>query len=128
MVETILTKEMIETGATVVRKLDEGGLQPDAALWFYFPDVQQWKLVIAEEKVNDDGPKKVYKKIQQILIESADEIAVSLDDVVLAKPDAPIIGLLRMALRADPNISGLRFQNNVVDGTLIDDTYIYRLN
>ena len=129
MVETTLTKEMIETGATLVRKLDERGLQPDAALWLYSPDLEQWKLVIAEVKVGKKGPKEVYRQIQKILTESADEIAeLSLDDVALAKPDAPIIALLRAAIRTGPGISGIRFKNNVINGTLIEDAYISRLS
>jgi hypothetical protein len=129
MVETNLTKEMIETGATLVRKLDEQGLRPDAALWLYFPEVQQWKLVIAELKVGTLGPKEIYRKVQQILEKSANEITgLSLDDVALAKPDAPIIVLLRVAIPTGPGISGIRFTNNVINGTLIEDAYIYRIN
>jgi len=129
MVETNLTKEMIETGATLVRKLDEQGLRPDAALWLYFPEVQQWKLVIAELKVGTLGPKEIYRKVQQVLEKSANEITgLSLDDVALARPDAPIIVLLRVAIRTGPGISGIRFTNNVINGTLIEDAYIYRLS
>ena len=40
MVETILTKEMIDIGAIFIRKLDEHGLRPDAAFWLYFPEEQ----------------------------------------------------------------------------------------
>jgi len=128
MVESTLTKEMIETGAALVRKLDERGLKPDAALWLYFPDIQQWQLVIAEVKVGEEGPKGIYRKIQQILTESANEIAeLSLDDVALAKPDAPIIALLRVAIKTGPEISGIRFKSNVIGGTLIEDAFIYRL-
>jgi hypothetical protein len=129
MVETLLTKEMIATGATLVGKLDERGLQPDAALWLYSPDLQQWKLVIVEVKVGKKGPKEVYRQIQKILRESGGEMGeLSLDDVALAKPDAPIISLLRASVRTGPGISGVRFKNNVIDGTLIEDAYIYRLN
>jgi hypothetical protein len=129
MVETLLTKEMIATGATLVGKLDERGLQPDAALWLYSPDLQQWKLVIVEVKVGKKGPKEVYRQIQKILRESGGEMGeLSLDDVALAKPDAPIIALLRASVRTGPGISGVRFKNNVIDGTLIEDAYIYRLN
>jgi hypothetical protein len=128
MVETILTDKMIETGATLIRKLDERELRPNAALWLYFPDVQQWKLVIAEVKMVTEGPKEVYRKIQQIIAESEREIAgLSLDDVALSKPDAPIIALLRSVIRTGPGISGIRFKNNVINGTLIEDVYIYRL-
>lgn len=129
MVETTLTKEMINTGAILVRKLDEQGLRPDAALWLYSPEVQQWKLVIAELKVGTLGPKEIYRKIQQIMEKSANEITgLSLDDVALARPDAPIIVLLRVAIRTGPGISGIRFTNNVINGTLIEDAYIYRLS
>lgn len=129
MVETILTKEMMEIGAILVRKLDERGMSPEAALWLYFPEEEQWKLVVAESKLGISGPKKIYQKIQQILADFADELSgLSLADVSLAKPDAPIIALLRVAMRTGPGISGIRFKNNVVNGTLIEDAYIYRLN
>ena len=128
MVDTNLTKEMIETGAALVRKLDESGIKPDAVFWFYFPDKQAWKLVIAEVKVGKQGPKEMYRQIQKILAKFPQEISgLSLDDVALAKPDAPMVVLLRVALRTGPEIGGIRFKNNVINGILIEDAYIYRL-
>jgi hypothetical protein len=129
MVEATLTKEMIDIGAAFVHKLDEHGFSPNAAFWFYFSDVQQWKLVLAESKLGTIGPKEIYRKIQKILEKYADEIpGLSLDDVALSKPDAPIIVLLRVAIQTGPGISGIRFKNNVINGTLIEDAYIYRTN
>jgi len=128
MVETILTKDMIEIGKVFVRKLDENKLMPVAALWFYFTKEEQWKLIIVEYDVATLGPKEIYRKIQQILVESRDELSgLSLDDVALDKPDAPIISLLRVAIKTGPEISGIRFKNNVINGTLIQDAYIYRM-
>ncbi len=46
---------MIESGNTLVRKLDERNIRPEAAFWFYFPDSQKWKLVIAEAKPGGQG-------------------------------------------------------------------------
>lgn len=128
MVETNLTPELIDAGAALVREMDNVGLQPDAAFWFYFPEIQAWKLVIAEVKVGPEGPREVYRQIQRILGKLPEKpAALSLDDITLAKPDAPIVGLLRRALRTGPGISGIRFQHNVIDGTLIEDAYIYRV-
>jgi hypothetical protein len=128
MVNTNLTKEMIETGAGLIRKLDESGIKPDAVFWFYFPDKQAWKLVIAEVKVGKQGPKEMYSQIQRILAKFPKEISgLSLDDVALAKPDAPMVSLLRVALRTGPAIGGIRFKNNVINGTVVEDAYIYRL-
>lgn len=129
MVEPNLTKEMIDAGAALIRKLDERGIQPDAALWLYFPDLQTWKLVIAQEKVGVEGPKQLYRQIQELMEELSQEIhKLSLDDVTLSKPDAPIIALLRMTIHTGPGLSGIRFRDNVVNGTVIEDAYIYRLN
>jgi len=128
MVAMTLTKEMIEAGAALLRKLDSSGVQPNAAFWFYFPDVQQWKLVLAEIKLGESGPRQIYKKIQEVI--SADQTEMqdlALDDITLAKPDAPIVGLMRLAIRTGPGISGIRFTNNVINGTVIEDAYIYRL-
>jgi hypothetical protein len=38
-----------------------------------------------------------------------------------------MITLLRVALRTGPGIGGIRFSSNVINGTLIEDAYIYRL-
>jgi len=128
MVETALTKDLIEAGKVLVRELDKTQLEPDAAFWFYFPDIQAWKLVIAEIKVGPRGPKEVYSQIQRILRKLPKDVAVlSLDDIALARPDAAIVALLRKAVRTGPGISGIRFKRNVIDGMLIEDAYIYRV-
>jgi hypothetical protein len=127
MVDQILTNEMIESGKALIQKMDEKGIQPDAALWLYFPDIQAYKLLIAEIKVGKIGPRDIYKKIQNILSKLPKEKKLSLDDIALAKPNAPIIALLKVALKTDPGISGIRFTNNVINGTVVEDAYIYRL-
>jgi hypothetical protein len=125
---TQLRQELIDAGAALVSKLDESSLQPDAAFWFYFPDAQAWKLVLAEVKVGLEGPKEGYRRIQRLLGKVPNQFAaLSLDDVTLAKPDAPLVSLLRSALRTGPGISGIRFSNNVINGTVIEDAYICRL-
>jgi hypothetical protein len=130
MVEEYLTKEMINVGEFFVRKLDEHDLKPNAAFWLFMPESEKWKLVVAEASVRTLGPKKIYEKIQQILGESPDAFRglLSLEDVTLAKPDDPIIALLHAAIHTGPDISGIRFKNNVINGTFIEDAYIYRMN
>lgn len=128
MVTTTLTKEMIEAGASFVRKLDEKDVQPDAAFWFYFPDIQQWKLVLAEVKLGSVGPREIYKRIQDVLYQFSEELKhLPLESITIAKPDAPIVALLRVAIRTGPTIAGIRFTNNVINGVVVEDAYIYRL-
>ena len=129
MVETELSKELIEAGAELLRRLDDRGLQPDAAFWFYYPDVEAWKLVFTMVKISKPGPKHAYQQIQKVLTAASDELKpLDLEDIVLAKPDSPMVSLLRTAVRTGPGIRGIRFTPNVVNGTLIEDAYIYRLS
>lgn len=129
MVESTLTKDVIDAGKALVRELDNAGLTPDAAFWFYFPDIQAWKLVIAEIKVGLSGPKEVYRQIKHVLGKRPENLTLlSLDDITLAKPDAPIVGLLRRLVQTGSGISDIRLKRNVIDGTLIEDAYVYRLS
>lgn len=128
MVETQLTPELIREGAALVEGLDKAGVSPDAALWLYSPDTSAWKLLLAEVKVGADGPREVYRAVQKTLLALRSQIThLSLEDIALAKPDAPIIRLLAQAIATGPGINAIRFTRNVVNGTLIEDAYIYRL-
>jgi hypothetical protein len=126
MVEANLTTELIDSGAKLVEKLDKCGLAPDAAFWLYSPEEQTWKLVLVEVKLAKKGPRAAYAEMQKILESEKDFGNLRLDDLVLEKPDARIVELIRKAMRTGSGITGIRFKNNVIDGTLIDDAYIYR--
>jgi hypothetical protein len=127
MVDAALTEQMIDSGATLIRKLDERGLAPDAAFWFYLPDRQEWSLVIAEAKLASKGPRWMYGRIRDAISESTEELhGLSLDTVSVVKPDIPIVSLL-MAAIGTGDWAGIRFTNNVINGTVVEDAYIYRM-
>ena len=128
MVETRLTQELIKEGAKLVERLDRTGASPDAAFWLYFPEIGAWKLLLAETKVGARGPREVYKQIQKALQRLRTEVThLSLENVAVAKPDAPIVALLSSAISTGPGIGGIRFTRNVINGVPIEDAYIYRL-
>ena len=129
MVTTQLTDRLVEDGVALVLALDAAAVNPKSAFWFFFSDVGLWKLVIADPKLGPDGPRGAYKQIQKSLKKlQKKSYSPALEDVVLAKPDAPIVGVMRTALRTGPGISGIRFTGNMINGVLIDDAYIYRLS
>jgi hypothetical protein len=119
---------MIRSGAKLVSMLVERGFSPDAALWFYFADIGEWKLMLAEFKLSSEGPRAYYRVIQEVMSAAKPELEeLSLDSVALVLPDTPIITLLSRAIKTGPGIGGIRFTNNVVNGTVIEDAHIYRL-
>jgi hypothetical protein len=126
MVAVALTDEMIGAGGALVRKLDERGLRPDDAFWLYSSDTERWKLVIAEVRFGKQGPRETYKQIQNA-IAALDNEPIALASVTLARPDAPLVASLRSAVRTRPGIDGIRVTNDVINGLVIEDAYIYRL-
>ena len=127
MVINTLTDELIKEGVNLLEKLDTLGINVNAAFWIFSPDTEYWKLMISFPGIEVKGPKAMYSKVQKALSKITKRHAVSLDDIVLVKLNAPILQLLRMAIRTGPGIHGIRFSNNVINGQLIADAYIYRL-
>lgn len=128
MVETQLTDQLIADGAALLARLDEEGISPDAALWFYFPDIRAWKLILAEISVGPNGPREVYRHVQRAINALAGKVSsLTLPDVAVAKPDAPLVKLLRQVVGTGTGTHGIRFTNSVINGTLIEGAYIYRL-
>jgi len=104
------------------------GLSPDAAFWLYSSDTKAWRLFLVEARLGEAGPKGVYRQIQKVMKELPEESQVlSLSDIGLLRSDAPFVQRLRTALRKGRNVSGTRLMNNVVNGKLIEDAYIYRI-
>lgn len=127
MVTNALTEKLIEGGKTLIEELDASGIKVDGALWFYFPDEAFWKLMLSFPDIEKTGPKSSYAKVQKALSKIKGKGSISLDDVALVKPGAPLMHLLKIAIRTGPGIAGIRFSNNVINGQLIPDAYIYRL-
>lgn len=127
MVATTLTDQLIDGGKDLIEELDASGIKVNGALWFYFPEEGFWKLMLSFPNIKEEGPKSSYAKIQKALLKLKKKDGLALDDVTLAKPNAPLIDLLKMAIHTGPGISGIRFSNNVINGQLISDAYIYRL-
>ena len=127
MVATTISESMIIGGKRLVEEIDSLGFSPEAALWMYSPENGDWKLLLSFSDIERVGPRFYYEKIQRAISKLEDEVEISLDDVVLTKPANPVIHLLRKTVQTGPGIAGIRFSNNVVNGHLIEDAYIYRL-
>ena len=79
-----------------------------------------------EAKTETLGPKAVYAQVQKAM-KLSKETDLALDKIALMKADAPLLRLLRTAVKTGPGTSGIRFQKNMINGTLIEDAYIYRM-
>lgn len=127
MVTKILTDEKIVAGGELVREADALNMNITAALWFYFQEQEDWKLMISINGLDKIGPKSTYNKLQKLIAKTNIKEHISLSEIALVKPKSPLINLLKMAVRTGPGISGIRFTGNVINGQLIPDAHIYRI-
>ena len=56
-----------------------------------------------------------------------DQSIISLKDISVVDSSDQLISLLKVAVKTDKGISSIRFSRNMINGTLVEDTYIYRL-
>ena len=128
MVTYTLTDEKIKAGEALLRACDASKMSIDAAFWFYFQDQETWKFMLSVKGINKIGPKNIYNKLQKLVIKNNLKEQLPLSEIALTKYKSPILDLLRLAINTGPGISGIRFTGNVINGQLIPDAYIYRMN
>ena len=129
MAKNTLVEADKEAGDRITRAIDAADLDLQAALWFYSPDSNGWRLLISTPLVDTEGPKKVYSKIQKtignILEQYQDNI--SLQDISLISPSHNLIATLRSAVTTGGNIGNIRFTGNVINNVLVEDALIYKI-
>jgi hypothetical protein len=126
MVMVDLSQPLIDAGRALVEELDKRNEEVDAAFWFLFSDTRDWKLVLSLPAAIKKGPRESYKAVQKAM-QKLNVTAFGLDRVAIARLDTHLIKLMRTAVRTGKSLSGIRFTNNVINGVVIEDAYIYRL-
>jgi hypothetical protein len=129
-----LDRSMLEVfttlcGGKLVEGMDRSMLDVVGALWFYFADIGEWRLLLVMPLVDTIGPSGCYAMIQLILQEDMpDNSGISLSRISVLSPKDNLIKLLRMVIHTDRGISAIRFTRNTINGVSIEDALIYRLS
>src|SRR3972149_9901348 len=105
MDKTALVEPEIETGKAVIASLDEAGVPAPALLWFYVPEAEEWRLVIATPLVDSEGPKRAYGEVQKVLTKKGPQI--DLRRITVVSPSDPLVKVLRSAIKVGPGVSGV---------------------
>ena len=118
---------MVNTGRELIEQLDNKNLSINSALWLYSSDSDSWKLLIASPLVRHKGPRHLYKLIQSALLRFQRR-PISLSDISVLDDKNKMISNLKSAVHTGQGLANIRFTHNFVNGILIEDAYIYRLN
>jgi hypothetical protein len=129
VVREVLSEQMIEAGARLVERLDQSQSNVQAALWLFLSDEKIWKMIVISPLVKTDGPRSFYKRILTANNKAYEsESVISLNEISVADTSNHLVNLLRLAVSTGGVISGIRFSRNTINGTFIEDSYIYRIN
>ncbi len=134
MGKTALVEYDLEAGEKLIGKLDQQDFPFVAALWFFDPDAEDWRFIIATELVQTLGPLKTYERLHPFLAEFQEfshltATGLTPKNVTVVSPTNDLIRLLASTIQTKPgpDVSHIRFTNNAINGILIEDAYIYRL-
>jgi hypothetical protein len=96
-------------------------------MWYFAPEYEDWRLLIATPLVREDGPRKAYERIQRVVSRHPTARELPLSRIWLVEDDYPLIDTLAKLLHLGRN-SEIRFTDNRVQGPYIKDALIYRLH
>jgi hypothetical protein len=125
MAESKLVGPDIEAGRQLLHALDQAGFNVVSAFWLLQDEEDEWRLIIASPEVDVRGPRAAYERIQTALSQIS-EPRLRLDQVSATRTTDPIVLLISSAIVTGPQVSGVRFTRNTINGVYIRDAYIYR--
>ncbi len=73
LLKDTLNREMIEAGEALIQRLDANKKDISAAIWVYYAEPNEWRLMLATPIVKAKGPLSAYKMIQSVLRRYNDE-------------------------------------------------------
>ena len=123
MYKTILVKQMIEDGASLLRRLDETDVSVSAAAWFDDPEKMAWKLVIVTSAASNPGPLEAYMRIQHAMMGL--DLTIALDDIVVMSPSSLKFEDFRRTMEGAAK-GALLHPKGSSEGVAFDDAYVYR--
>lgn len=128
MVKTSLVERDLETGARLVRLLDEAGVDVRSALWLYTEETERWKLVIQTPLYESEGPLEAIHAVLDMMREKIPSDELSSGDVIITGRRNDVIRALHTQYHTGPrDIDGIRLAGDIIDRVLIDEAYVYRV-
>ena len=126
MVEDTLVDSKIAKGAKFLDALDAAGVPVDAALWFYFPESEKWRLVVATPIEEEEGPLAAYRAFREAREAAEPPVEFGSGEVQAASRNDPIIKALWGFGVPPSQLVGKRFGGTYINGVAFEGAYLYR--
>ena len=121
-----LTNEMMEAGSVFVQEIERSSLHLHAALWIQQTPDDFWKFILAFPEVRLDGPRYVYKQLRAISKRISPEVyKIGVEIISVVEERDRLIQIFKGVIKVHGG--GIRFSRNSLNGTYIEDAYIYKM-
>jgi hypothetical protein len=116
----------IENGKEVIDALDQDGKGPNVALWAKLPDYENWRLVIASDRLDQSSSRTGYSEINAALEKAG--IPIRREPSIFLRPmDNPMIQALRAVFASASDTYGMRLGGQMFGDKYLEDAFVYRI-
>jgi hypothetical protein len=116
----------IENGERVVDALDKAGKPPNVAIWAKLPDYEDWRLVIASDRLDQSSEFSGYSEINEAIRKAG--IPFHRKPTIFLRPmDNPMIQALRSAYASMSDNYGMRLGSQIFGDKYLEDAVVYRI-
>ena len=116
----------IENGQQVIDALDQAGRAPNVALWAKLPDYENWRLILASDRLDQSSPVSGYSEINQAIDKAG--IPIHRQPTIFLRPmDNPFIQELRRLFAATADTRGMRLGGQRFGDKYLEDAFVYRI-
>jgi hypothetical protein len=116
----------IETGKGIVDALDRDEKSPKVALWAKLPEYDDWRLVIASDRLNQTSSLSGYEEVGSSL-EKAGIPFLKQPTIFLRPIASPFIQALRKIFAKTSDTYGVRLGGQVFGDQYVEDAFVYRI-
>lgn len=123
MAQDILVDADLKAGRALVEALDRTGFPVSAAFWYFEPQREIWRLVLATPRYENlrDATLQIVDVIRTDRAKYPDSARIS-----VRRPDDPLVSGFSKRVHVD-DLNWVRFPGGIVGNEFVEDAYIYRV-
>ena len=129
MGEKALVESQVADAIELIKKLDAVGAAPTFAVWYFYDDAAEWKLLLAGPFFDGLLPKQepvAYRKVVEAMA-STFLSSLTVSDVKLVGSQSPLPRAIRMLIRTPADgIARAHFTDTTLNGIFIKEMIILR--
>jgi hypothetical protein len=129
MAEKTLVESKVRESNKLIKALDEGHDSPQLAAWYYYEDIDDWRLILSGSAYDQLLPAKeslLYKKLAEYLVKNGIS-SIEISDIKFLKTDAPLLVAMSFIIGTDAfSLNSIRMSNNTFNGVFIRDVVLIR--